>query len=593
MAQEVGRRIRFVDLCAGLGGFHHALHLVEARTPGVRFDCVFASELDPELRRLYVENFPRLGRSYRGLFPASESSVLSAELEQSDQGEATAIYDRRGRVAAIHGDLRAFVDLEADELRCWPGTRNPVIPSHHLLCAGFPCQPFSKSGSQHGFRDLRGTVFHYIALILNRHRPPMVFLENVGNFDKHDGGNTWRVVHDTLTNLGYEVAATRHKSSEGEHARGLLSPHHLGHPHHRERFFVIAQQPGLDWLPPINGRSPFPSRPDTPHQGRFADARAAQRLTHIVESSWRDASKADLSQAELSADQVRCVRHWDRLLGMLREVDKKGVSPSMRDTMPSFPIWGYELDPWQWYPYAQNPSLFLPPGKPLAKERGRQLELAEMLLSKGTRGSVQLSKHPPAGPRAFLTSRTLDAGSLDAWVDTWPSYASTRDTWPAWKRRFIEQNRRWALGLWACLDPRELRRWLDDLYRSVPAPSNQKLEWNCKGERLDLWRHLLQFRPSGLRVKRFRHIPALVAMTSTQIPIVPKSRSERAEGPPKSRRSRYLLPREALQLQGFPATWRHPASRDAAFRAFGNAVHCELVASIVEAWMWGKQPEAE
>jgi DNA (cytosine-5)-methyltransferase 1 len=129
--------LKFVDLFAGLGGFHYALS-------GLGHECVFASEIDPELRRLYSEN----------------------------------LKDAKGRV---FGDIRTAKD---------------EVPSHDILCAGFPCQPFSKSGGQRGFQDqTRGTVFHDVLDILERRKPSYVLLENVGNFERHDGGRTWVTAH--------------------------------------------------------------------------------------------------------------------------------------------------------------------------------------------------------------------------------------------------------------------------------------------------------------------------------------------------------------------------------------------------------------
>ncbi|TAJ81196.1 DNA (cytosine-5-)-methyltransferase, partial [bacterium] len=171
--------MRFVDLFAGLGGFYLALK-------GLGHECVFASDIDPELQKLFALNFP-------------EAKHL------------------------IHGDIR----------EC-----KSEVPSHDILCAGFPCQPFSKSGSQDGLRDkTRGTLFHEILDILQKHRPGYVILENVGNFERHDGGRTWAIVRESLGKLGYEVRGTEHVTSGGH---GLVSPHHLGYPHSRERFFIVA-----------------------------------------------------------------------------------------------------------------------------------------------------------------------------------------------------------------------------------------------------------------------------------------------------------------------------------------------------------------
>ena len=175
--------MRFIDLFAGLGGFRLALERLG-------YECVFASEIDSELQEVYSRNFP----------------------------EGPAIY----------GNIRRSKDH---------------VPPHDVLCAGFPCQPFSKSGTQAGLKDkTSGTLFHEILEILRAHKPTYVILENVGNFERHDEGRTWCIVKTSLERLGYDVKGTEHMASGGQ---GLLSPHHLGFPHHRERFFAVASREGL------------------------------------------------------------------------------------------------------------------------------------------------------------------------------------------------------------------------------------------------------------------------------------------------------------------------------------------------------------
>lgn len=128
--------MRFVDLFSGLGGFHLALEQLGHR-------CVFASELDPSLQGLYLENF--------GLRPS--------------------------------GDIRKVLIA--------------TIPAHEILCAGFPCQPFSKAGEQDGFDcPSWGDLFDRVVAILKHHEPEHLLLENVPNLLKHDGGKTWSRVEN-------------------------------------------------------------------------------------------------------------------------------------------------------------------------------------------------------------------------------------------------------------------------------------------------------------------------------------------------------------------------------------------------------------
>ena len=160
----------FIDLCAGLGGFHLALDSFGGK-------CVFASELKEDLQRLYRLNFPN---------------------------------------TPVRGDL---FDVGVEE-----------IPHHDVLCAGFPCQPFSQAGKRQGFEDeqKRGNVFWRISEIIEYHRPQYVFLENVSNLVGHDKGNTWKTIYDELRRLGYEVEER------------VLSPHQFGMPQHRKRIYIVC-----------------------------------------------------------------------------------------------------------------------------------------------------------------------------------------------------------------------------------------------------------------------------------------------------------------------------------------------------------------
>jgi len=457
--------MRFIDLFSGMGGFHRALaHLGH--------ECVFACEIDAELRALYLKNFPEM----------------------------------KGRV---------FGDIRRPEVQ-------GAIPDHDILCAGFPCQPFSKSGAQQGTRDeTRGTLFHEILAILGRRRPEFVILENVGNFGRHDGGRTWRIVRERLQGLGYEVRGTEHLTpqarfdwrdvgslfstrkrrvvgNEWSEGHGLISPHHFGFPQHRERFFILA---ALDGLP----------EPAFPH----VDRSVRTTLEGIVTSNDK-LSRTELRETRLTAQQRACIRHWNEFIQALPQKVK----------LPSFPIWGDEL--LANYPFEER----TPWRTPL-----NQL-----------RKSVSASRAKKISKEALL--------------ERLPSYARERaNKFRQWKIRYIRQNREW----WVKVAPFLPKNWASRL-KAFPA-SLRKLEWNAKDGERNLWRYVLQFRPSGLRVKRYVSSPALVAMTATQIPIL---------GPQK----RFLTRREGLRLQGFPKSHKLPVSRDASFQALGNAVHVGVVERI-------------
>ena len=170
-------KLTFIDLFAGIGGFHLALHNLGA-------ECVFASEWDEAARLTYETNF----------------SKLSPKLFKT------------GNFA---GDITA-VDKNN-------------IPNFDILCAGFPCQPFSQAGFKKGFADIRGTLFFDIAEIIRIKKPKAFFLENVRGLYSHDEGKTFETIKRTLTeDLGYSF----------HHAIVKASEHGL--PQHRPRLFMVG-----------------------------------------------------------------------------------------------------------------------------------------------------------------------------------------------------------------------------------------------------------------------------------------------------------------------------------------------------------------
>jgi DNA (cytosine-5)-methyltransferase 1 len=168
---------KFIDLFAGIGGFHLAFHKVGA-------ECVFASEWDEDARLTYERNF----------------SKLSPKLFKSDN---------------FVGDITKVKKSE--------------IPNFDILTGGFPCQPFSQAGFKKGFDDTRGTLFFDIAQIIKVKQPKVYFLENVRGLYSHDSGRTFETIKHTLTeDLGYSF----------HHAIVKASDHGL--PQHRPRLFMIG-----------------------------------------------------------------------------------------------------------------------------------------------------------------------------------------------------------------------------------------------------------------------------------------------------------------------------------------------------------------
>lgn len=138
------KKFKFIDLFAGIGGFHQAMVQLGGQ-------CVYASEIDKFCIERYKENYN--------------------------------------------------IDADHDITKINP----EEVPDHDVLCGGFPCQAFSKAGKQKGFEETRGTLFFYIEKILQAKKPKYIVLENVRNLVSHDNGNTWKVIRQHIIDCGYRI----------------------------------------------------------------------------------------------------------------------------------------------------------------------------------------------------------------------------------------------------------------------------------------------------------------------------------------------------------------------------------------------------
>ncbi len=242
----ISEKVKFVDLFAGLGGFHIA-------AADLRAECVFASEIDEDLRDLYETNF--------GFRP--------------------------------QGDIRKITPSE--------------VPQHNLLCAGFPCSPFSKAGSQAGLSDTeQGKLFYNIIEILKVHKPEFIILENIAHFVNHDDGDTYRKLEKELIKLEYDIR------------KGEFSPHQFGVPQIRNRMYLVGRHKEKGSLDKFE----FP-QPDKKKQ--------------VSIKSILDKSPADARQ--LSQPVLDCLEIWQEFLGKF---------PS-NENLPGTPIWTMEFG--ATYPY--------------------------------------------------------------------------------------------------------------------------------------------------------------------------------------------------------------------------------------------------
>lgn len=418
--------MKFIDLFAGLGGFHKALH-------ELGHECVFASELDPNLRKLYFDNWG-----------------IEAK-----------------------GDIKKIVEKEIES-----------IPPHDILCAGFPCQPFSKAGKQLGRDDKRGTLFDEIVKILEFRKPKYFILENVPFIAKHDNKETWNFMKDELTNrLGYEV----------DHE--IYSPQDFGIPQHRKRIFIVGSLKGLK---------------------HFSFTDIDEQKTSLVDIHQFIEENPKNFKALPKANQD-CIKLWQNFIDQIPKETK----------LPGFPIWGMEFG--ATYPFEKSFPLKLSAN-----------ELAEF---KGNFG-CSLKGLSKEEQRANL-----------------PSYARVEKAFPDWKRSYIRQSRAFY---------EDNKKYVRDVVKEIskyPSQSWQKLEWNVGNNKRKINDYILQFRASGIRIKKVDFFPSLVC-TSTQIPII-------------SWQKRYITKEEGLKLQSLDGLTL-PLNDNAAYKALGNAVNSKIVKLIAE-----------
>lgn len=419
--------MRFVDLFAGLGGFNIAL-------TNLGHECVFASEIDATLCALYKENF--------GIQPM--------------------------------GDIRSIPASD--------------IPQHDILCAGFPCQPFSKARDPNGSSSAHlGDLYLQILRVVRHHHPEYLILENVPNLKRHEYGQTWSELERLLQDEDYFLSSEK------------LSPHQFGVPQIRQRIYIVASRQ------PLDGRFAWP-----------APERARSSIRSVLD-------KDPIGARYISRRVHECFDLWQELLDR--------VPPEAQIPQP---LWSMEFG--ATYPYQSTTPA--------------HTSTANLRRYRGSHGS-----------------RLSDAGDRSDIMSRLPSHArETQPQFPDWKVKFIRKSREFYATH---------RIWLDDWIpkmRRFPS-SFQKLEWNVqerdhREEVRDIYQYVLQVRPSGVRVKRPTTAPSLVAMTSSQVPIVGWER-------------RYMTTTECQRLQSMEQI-QLPGVEARAYAALGNAINVKVAQCVAE-----------
>lgn len=395
--------LKFIDLFAGIGGFHEALETIGA-------ECVFASEIDPNARQIYLNN---RGKNLHGEFNEDFNEIFSGSVKSR-------------------------------------------IGEHDILTAGFPCQPFSKSGFQRGIEDIRGNHFLGIARIIEERRPRIVLLENVRNLVGPKHRQTWTTIREILRGLGYLLPDYP----------TIFSPHLFpadlgGSPQSRERVFIVAIRDDRRRKQEIQIESPLTNRPI-----EGWDPKNWNLNESVLQ---KDSQIKDLSDYRLTENEIAVLDLWEDFLRRVGSLEGR--------RLPGFPFWADEF-------------------------RMKKPDLSGM---------------------------------------------------PPWKSNFVRNNQNFYVT-----HKYELMDWMKEngYLRNLTA-SKRKLEWQAD-DLESIWDGLIQFRPSGIRVKKPTYAPALVAMNQTSI-----------FGP----RKRRLTVREAARLQGFDDGLNFgDQANSTSYKQLGNAV---------------------
>jgi DNA (cytosine-5)-methyltransferase 1 len=396
----------FIDLFAGIGGFHAALQPLGGK-------CVFVSEWDQHAATTYASNW-----------------LKNSNLQ-------------------VQGDIRELT--EGAKVK---------IPAHDVLTAGFPCQPFSKSGNQLGVNETRGTLFYNILRVIEARKPKIILLENVRNLVGPKHIRDYKIMVRLLRELGYAVSEIP----------TILSPHDIprefgGSPQHRQRVFIGAVRVGAKRANELADIGPLIDK---------------DFLKQFDKPNWDIKEELDVfakpanhinAKLKLGIEQRKALAMWDDFLKQYRNFNNSN-----------------------------------PPGLPLWTEFWKP------------RKQIKVPKNTPEWKQQFIERNTVLYESNKTWINKW-------------------------------VKKHQLNNFI---------ASHRKFEWQGKNSK-SVYECLIQFRPSGIRVKEPTYVPAFVAITQT--PVLGWELRELSES-------------EAIRIQGFPRSFTFENQRRAlSLKQTGNAVH--------------------
>ena len=422
--------LKFIDLFAGIGGFHYAMTKVNKT-----YKCVMSCDIDDKCRQVYEDNFGIEGK-------------------------------------------KDITKLDIDD-----------IPKFDIICAGFPCQPFSNGGNKKSFGDKRGNLFEEIIKIAKTKKPKFMFLENVKHILKVDNGNVFTTILKKLREIKYVVCCQ------------ILSPHQLGIPQQRERvIFTCIKKSIYNKLYKNKGifkhnNNLFVDNINTDSEGKkvkfdikyYNDFNFDLGLDDNITIKNIRETTPNMAKYKIDAELEKVLNTWDKMVKKVKEKTK--LSPTILCKEFNTPM--------------------------KIKKDGKEIDCPKFLkLPKWKQDYIAKNK---------------------------PIYEEYKTDWDSWYNENKE-----------LLAKKEIYG---------------KLEWQTgpKKKNDSIWNYYIQVRQSGIRVKKTKYFPTLVAIVQT--PIYGKEK-------------RYITPRECARLQSFPDTFKLPSNDKVAYKQFGNAVNVDVIYTV-------------
>ena len=429
-------KFTFVDLFAGIGGFHQAMTLYGG-------ECVFASEIDPECKRQYEKQF---------------------------------------RIK-VHGDINECLY---------------DIPSFDVLCAGFPCQTFSKAGNQEGFEDeLKGQLFFKIVEILKQHKEcKFIILENVRNLA--DQKEFWDVIQKELRALDFFITQDPI----------IRSPSDFGIPQNRERVYILGIKKSL-------------------------------RDQEKLKNGWIHTEDLKLEQYEKTCEPGDAFK-------ILNFESPENINYTISKEQQNV------IDIWEEFKINITPNQQI--GAPI------WLDYFGIGIDDNEEFREKCSYYQQ---RVKAKKKHRDDPILSAKIDK-DGYIIEET--PDWKKNFIDKNRNLYLSKRDQID-----KWYNSHLLILTKKIYRKFEWNCGPKYTSFKNCIIQFRQSGIRIKRSDAFPSLVAIVNT--PIIWDE---------KLKVYRTITVREAANLQSFRANFNFICDKHVSYKQLGNSVNVKVIKTITK-----------